>query len=128
MISAPSEMRWRSMCIACMIGNTMAIVSGIVSATTEPGLKPRLMMLTAMMMAIACHSDSMNSPIAVWTTTGWSDTSVASMPSGRFATLWSIAFFTLRPSERISPPSRIAMARPIAGLPLTRNIGCGGSE
>ena len=87
MISAPSEMRWRSMCIACMIGNTIAIVSGIVSATTEPGLKPRLMMLTAMMMAIACQSDSMNSPIAVWTTTGWSETSVASMPSGRLATL-----------------------------------------
>ena len=27
----------------------------------------------------------------------------------------------------MSPPSRIAMASPIAGLPLTRNIGCGGS-
>src|SRR5271155_1033380 len=65
MMSAPSEMRWRSMCIACMIGNTMAIVSGMVSATTEPGLKPRLMMLTAMMMAIACQSDSMNSPMSV---------------------------------------------------------------
>ena len=70
MMRAPSEMRWRSMCIASMIGNTIAIVSGIVSATTEPGLSPRLMMLTAMMIAIACHSDSMNSPMAVWTTTG----------------------------------------------------------
>ena len=70
MISAPSEMRCRSMCIASMIGNTIAIVSGIVSATTEPGRRPRLMMLTAMMMAIACQSDSMNSPMAVWTTTG----------------------------------------------------------
>jgi hypothetical protein len=27
----------------------------------------------------------------------------------------------------MSPPSRIAMAMPIAGLPLTRNMGCGGS-
>ena len=27
----------------------------------------------------------------------------------------------------MSPPSRMAMARPIAGLPLTRNMGCGGS-
>ena len=27
----------------------------------------------------------------------------------------------------MSPPSRIAIARPIAGRPLTRNIGCGGS-
>ena len=57
MMRAPSEMRWRSMCIAPMIGNTIAMVSGMVSATTEPGLKPRLMMLTAMMMAIACQSE-----------------------------------------------------------------------
>lgn len=128
MIKAPSEMRWRSMCIAPMIGKTIAIVSGMVSATTEPGLNPKLMMLTAMMMAIACHSDSMNSPIAVWTTTGWSLTRLASMPSGRLATLSATAFLTLRPSARTSPPSRIAMASPIAGLPLTRNMGCGGSE
>ena len=127
MMSAPSEMRWRSICIACMIGKTIAMVSGMVSATTEPGLNPRLMMLTAMMMAIACQSDSMNSPIAVWTTTGWSLTSDASMPSGRLAMLSLTAFFTLRPSARMSPPSRIAMARPMAGLPLTRNIGWGGS-
>ena len=58
------------MCIASMIGNTIAIVSGIVSATTDPGRRPRLMTLTAMMMAIACQSDSMNSLIAVFTTTG----------------------------------------------------------
>ena len=127
MMSAPSEMRWRSICIACMIGKTIAMVSGIVSATTEPGRNPRLTMLTAMMMAIACQSNSMNSPIAVWTTTGWSLTSDALMPSGRLATLPSTAFFTLRPRVRMSPPSRIAMARPMAGLPLTRNIGWGGS-
>jgi hypothetical protein len=86
MMRAPSEMRCRSMCIACMIGNTIAMVSGTVSATTEPGLNPKLMMLTAMMMAIACQSDSKNSPIAVWMTTGWSLTRLASMPSGRLAT------------------------------------------
>ena len=34
------------------------------------GRKPRLTMLTAMMMAIACRANSMNSPIAVLTTTG----------------------------------------------------------
>ncbi len=39
MIRAPSEIRWRSMCIDSMIGNTIAIVSGMVSATTEPGLQ-----------------------------------------------------------------------------------------
>jgi len=53
-----------------MMGKMIAIVSGIDSATTAPGRKPRLMMLTAMMMAIACQSDSMNSPIALFTTTG----------------------------------------------------------
>ena len=32
------------------------------------------------------------------------------------------------PAEvRMSPPSRMAMARPMAGFPLTRKIGCGGS-
>ena len=53
-----------------MIGKMIAIVSGIESATTAPGRKPRLTMLTAMMMAIACQSDSMNSPMAFLTTTG----------------------------------------------------------
>ena len=41
-----------------MIGKTIAMVSGMESATTAPDAKPRLMMLTAMMMAIACQSDS----------------------------------------------------------------------
>ena len=55
---------------ACMIGNTIAIVSGIDSATTAPGRKPRLTMLTAMMMAIACQREAVNSLMAVLTTTG----------------------------------------------------------
>ena len=42
----------------------MASVSGIDSATMAPGRMPRLMKLTAMMMAIACHSEIMNSPMA----------------------------------------------------------------
>ena len=70
MMSAPSEMRWRSMCSSPMIGNVMAIVRGIDSATTVPGRTPRAMKLTAMMMAIACHSDSRNSLMACSTTTG----------------------------------------------------------
>ena len=39
----------------------------------------------------------------------------------------AISLRTLLPSARMSPASRIAIASPIAGLPLTRNIGCGGS-
>jgi hypothetical protein len=68
MMSAPSEMRCRSMLTNAMTGNTTASVNGIESATIAPARTPRLTMLTAMMMAIACHSDSMNSPIALWTT------------------------------------------------------------
>ena len=40
------------------------------------------------------------------------ESATSSKPSGRLATLSSIAFFTLRPSARTSPPSRMAMARP----------------
>ena len=53
-----------------MIGKTIASVSGIESATTAPGRKPRLTTLTAMMMAMACQSDVVKSLIAVLTTTG----------------------------------------------------------
>ncbi len=127
MISAPSEIRCKSMPKACMIGNTMASVSGIDSATTMPARTPRLTKLTAMMMTIACQSDSVKSPIASCTTCGWSATRIGSMPTGRSAVTSWIFAATLRPSARMSPPSRMAMARPIAGWPLTRNIGCGGS-
>ena len=55
MISAPSEMRCMSMPDSSMIGKTMASVSGMESATTRPGRTPRLMKLTARMIAIACQ-------------------------------------------------------------------------
>jgi hypothetical protein len=85
MIRAPSEMRCRSMLTDSITGKTMASVSGIDSATMAPARNPRLTMLTAMMMAMACHSDSMNSPMALWTTEDWFATSVASMPIGKSA-------------------------------------------
>src|SRR5262245_16466333 len=68
MMRAPSEMRCRSILTNCMTGNTIASVSGIESATIAPALIPRLTMLTAMMIAIACHNEVMNSPIALRTT------------------------------------------------------------
>ena len=77
MISAPSEMRCRSIPINSMIGKIIATVSGIDKATTAPGRNPRLTMLQAMMMAMACQRDSINSPMAFFTTTGWSDTRVS---------------------------------------------------
>ena len=95
---------------------------------TRPGRTPRLMKLTTRMMAIACHSDVMNSEMALSTVTAWSATSFGSMPIGRSAVTRAIVFLMFLPSARMSPPSRIAIARPMAGSPLTRNIGCGGSE
>ena len=93
MISAPSEMRCKSIPMASMIGRMIATVSGIAKATTAPGRAPRLAMLQAMIIAMACQRDVMNSPIACFTTTGWSDTKVTSIPSGRFAVAELIAFF-----------------------------------
>ncbi len=68
MMSAPSDMRCKSMLTYCITGKTTASVSGIENATIAPALSPRLMTLTAMMIAIACQSDSMNSPMALCTT------------------------------------------------------------
>ena len=115
------------MCNTSISANTIVSVSGIDNATTMPGRTPRLTKLHTRMMMIACQSDDMKSLIATSTVTAWSATSVGSMPCGRLAVKSAISFLMLAPSARMSPASRIAIARPIAGLPLTRNIGCGGS-
>ena len=47
----------------------MASVSGMDSAMTRPGRTPRLMKLRTRMIAIACHSDVMNSEMALSTVT-----------------------------------------------------------
>ena len=116
-----------SMPSTSMIANTMARVSGIASATTRPGRTPRLRKLMPRMIATACHSDSMNSPMAISTVAGWLATRCGSMPIGRSAWMRASAASMLSPSASTSPPSRMAMASPIAGSPSTRNIGCGGS-
>ncbi len=127
MINAPSEMRCRSMSAICMIGNTTASVSGNDSATIRPARPPRARKLITRMMAIACHSDSMNSLMAVSTTSGWFATSSGVTPTGRSAVMPATAASTFLPSASTSPPSRIAIASPIAGCPSTRNSDCGGS-
>ena len=68
-MSAPSDMRCMSIPVSCMIANTMASVSGIAKAMTRPGRTPRLMKLTTRMIATACHSDVMNSAMALRTVT-----------------------------------------------------------
>ena len=52
-----------------MTENTIASVNGMESAMTRPGRTPRLMKLTTRMMATACHSDVMNSAMALSTVT-----------------------------------------------------------
>ena len=68
-MSAPSEMRCMSMLASSMTENTMASVKGMERAMISPGRTPRLMKLTASMMATACHSDVMNSEMALSTVT-----------------------------------------------------------
>ena len=57
MIRAPSEMRCRSMLERLHDRKVIARVSGIEAATIAPGRMPRLTMLTAMMMAMACQRE-----------------------------------------------------------------------
>src|SRR5262249_54296181 len=48
------------------------------------------------------------------------------MPIGRSVVIRRIAASRLRAGVRMSPPSRIAIARPMPFLPFTRRMGCGG--
>ena len=50
-----------------MTEKTTTSVSGMAEAITKPGRIPRLMKLAAKMIATACHSDVMNSEIAMST-------------------------------------------------------------
>jgi hypothetical protein len=98
MISAPSEMRCRSMSAICMTGNTIASVSGKDSATTRPARPPSDAKLITRMIAIACQREIMNSLIASSTTSGWFATSTGVMPTGRSAVISWMAASTLVPS------------------------------
>ena len=127
MISAPSEMRWRSMPKMYMQRNVTASTSGIDSATTMPVRMPSEMKLTASTMITASASVLMNSRIESFTTVGWSDSLWTSMPTGRSAFRRSISDSSMRPSSMMSPPLRSDTARPIAGWPLKRIRSSAGS-
>ena len=107
--------------------NTMARTSGIDSATTLPARTPRETKLTSSTMAMASHRASMNSSTACSTVAGCSATSVVSMPTGNSEVISAMACSMLCPRANTLPPSRMEMASPMASLPLTRNIGWGGS-
>ena len=100
MISAPSEMRCRSMPVKLMTVNTAASTSGIDSATTAPARTPRLSRLTPSTMAIASHRASMKSSTACSTVTVWLATSTGSMPTGRFSVIRAIASADVVPERQ----------------------------
>ena len=83
-----------------MATNTAASTSGIEIATTAPARRPRLTRLTASTMATASHSASMNSSTACSTVTGWSATSVGSIPTGRFAVISAMASRDVAPERQ----------------------------
>ena len=83
MISAPSEMRCRSMPYSFIIRKVTASTSGMDSATTRPVRKPRLKKLTASTMTTASSSVLMNSSTERFTTSGWFEYWCTSMPTGR---------------------------------------------
>ena len=69
MIRAPSEIRCMSMPESSITEKTTAKVNGMAAAMTRPGRTPRLMKHVARMIAIACHSEVMNSEMAPSTVT-----------------------------------------------------------
>ena len=105
----------------------MASTSGMVSATTMPVRTPREKKLTSKTMTSASTSTCTNSPTLVFTAAGWSDTLPSCIPAGRFFWIRSNSVSSALPSTRISPPSFIATARPIASWPIKRMRGAGGS-
>ena len=128
MISAPSEMRCRSMLTNCMTGNTMrerqrdrkrddrAGADAEADEADRHDDHDRLPQRGRELADARGHGGRLIGHRAS-----------ARCRSGRSAVISSMVRCMFRPSVRMSPPSRMAMARPIAGLPFTRNIGCGGS-
>ena len=127
MINAPSDTRCMVMPLYSMNTNTSASTSGIEHATTSPARRPRLIKLTTSTMITASNSALVKPPTASCTTSAWSDTLCTPTPTGRSAVSSSMRVCRASPNDWILPPFCMAMARPIAGLPLKRNIGRAGS-
>ena len=85
---------------------TMARTSGMDRATTSPALRPRLRKLTASTMTIASKSALVNPPMASRTTSGWSDTRLSSMPTGKRCIRRSAA--SCRPSPKVEIVAALA--------------------
>ena len=100
-----------------MTGKTIASVSGIDSATTAPGRTPRLTKLAAMMIRIACHKrgrELVDREVDRDRLVGDQDRLDADRQLGAGSRPSRCSM--LRPSARMSPPSRIAIAEADRGL------------
>ena len=128
MISAPSEMRCSVTPMICITTKTMASTSGIEIETTRPARTPRLTKLTASTITTASTSAWVKPPTASSTMRGWSETRWMPTPIGSLALIRRIRAFRSSPKCSRLAFGRMAMARPIAGLPSTRNSAAGGSS
>ncbi|MNP36749.1 hypothetical protein D3C76_1301600 [compost metagenome] len=92
-----------------------------------PVRTPREKKLTSNTMASASTNTCTNSPTPVFTAAGWSETLRSSIPAGRFFWMRANSISSALPSTRMSPPSFIATARPMASCAMKRMRGAGGS-
>ena len=120
MISAPSEMRWKSMPSSIMPTKVIASTSGTESATMMPVRKPRLRNDTTSTMPSASASDWLNSCTDSSTTSGWLATRCTVMPTGRSRSIPAITVSSALPSTCTLPPACMTTPSPITGLPLKR--------
>ncbi|MNQ68305.1 hypothetical protein D3C85_828550 [compost metagenome] len=127
MISAPREIRCMVMPLYSMNTNTIASTNGIEQATTSPARTPRLTKLTNSTITTASNNALVKPPTASSTTTAWSETLSMPTPTGRSAVNSSIRVCRALPNAWTLPPFCMAIARPMAGLPLKRNSGEAGS-
>ena len=99
----------------------------MLTATTSPVRSPSEKKLTSSTMHTASVSTRMNSPTDSRTASGWSLTLRSSMPAGNACCRRANSCSSASPSRRMSPPSFIATAMPIASCPMNRIFGAAGS-
>ena len=107
--------------------NVIASTSGMAAATTRPARSPSETKETANTMTIASPSIRTKPLTAFFTTEDWSATRVIVMPCGNCAASVCIRSFSCLPKSSMLPLAAMEIASPIAGTPLTRNVGAGGS-
>ena len=117
MISAPSEMRCRSIPIIAMTKNVAASTIGIVRATTRPARQPSASSETTNTMPIASASASRNSWIDLLTTCAWSEMRPSSTPMGRSCSMRFRARSTAAPTSVTLAPGAMVVPSSTASRP-----------